>query len=103
MGWDANLVRFGRQQLQAQWCAALGGGTVFSLTGGLGLTLPLGPRLAQQPDLHQRQVCSHAIALAPDQRRSRACLKMRQTTPVLPIARCMLAGADKKPCQAHLL
>ena len=42
VGWDANLVRFGRQQLQAQWCRALGGGTVFSLTCGLGLTMPWG-------------------------------------------------------------
>lgn len=42
VGWDANLVRFGRQLLQAQWCAALGGGAVLSLTGGLGLTLPWG-------------------------------------------------------------
>lgn len=43
VGWDANLLRFIRQQAQAQWCCALGGGTVLSLTGGLGLMLPWGP------------------------------------------------------------
>ena len=43
LGWDANLLRFVRQQLQAQWCCALGSGAVFSLTGGLGVTLPWGP------------------------------------------------------------
>ena len=42
LGWDANLLRFVRQQLQAQWCAALGSGVVFSLTGGLGVTVPWG-------------------------------------------------------------
>ena len=42
LGWDANLLRFVRQQLQAQWCCALGSGVVFSLTGGLGATLPWG-------------------------------------------------------------
>ncbi len=42
LGWDANLLRFIRQQVQAQWCAALGAGTVLSLTGGLGLVLPWG-------------------------------------------------------------
>ena len=43
VGWDANLLRFIRQQVQAQWCCALGGGTVLSLTGGVGLMLPWGP------------------------------------------------------------
>ncbi|CAL5228989.1 g12227 [Coccomyxa viridis] len=42
LGWDANLLRFARQQLQAQWCCALGSGVVFSVTGGLGVTVPWG-------------------------------------------------------------
>jgi hypothetical protein len=42
VGWDANLLRFIRQQVQAQWCCVLGGGAVLSLTGGLGLMLPWG-------------------------------------------------------------
>lgn len=42
VGWDANLLRFARQQLQAQWCRSMGGGAVFSLTAGMGLTLPWG-------------------------------------------------------------
>ena len=37
VGWNANLLRFIRQQMQAQWCCALGGRTGLSLTGGLGL------------------------------------------------------------------
>ena len=42
MGLDTNLLRFVRQQLQAQWCCALGSGVVFSVTGGLGVTVPWG-------------------------------------------------------------